>query len=103
MSRITWELEERTTDDPWIQGTITYTTRTGWTCTCGATMDRRRRKQTVEQRAAAHLIGHHGAPPPLGTDCCCGYIAPATVTTSESYAYGHLRHHERWLIEVWDA
>ena len=103
MSRITWTLEERTHDDPWTQQQETYIVRVAWACECGAVSPTRlRRSQTLEQAAAAHLASH-GAPAGARGECPCGYVTPRTVTTTESDIYGHDRHHEQWLLGVWDA
>lgn len=103
MSRITWQTEQRTVDDPWTQQQETYTVRVGWACECGATQPGRlRRRQTLEQTAAGHLISH-GAPTGTLRGCVCGYVTPRTVTTTASDIYGHDRHHEQWLLGVWDA
>ena len=106
MSRITWTLEQRTHDDPWTQQQETYTVRVAWACECGATSPRRlRRRQTLEQTAAWHLL-NHGAPRALRDGACpCGWVEtrPVASMSSEVIEARHDSHHERWLLEVWDA
>ena len=99
MSFITWDTEERVSFDPWTQQPSMATVTTGWTCTCGAKSGRPKRTDTTFTTAASHLMGKHGAP--FGGDCPCGYVE--RMADHGDDIRGHIAHHERWVVEVWDA
>ena len=103
MSRITWEIEERETYDPWAGGTQTQTVRTGWACECGQVPPTRLRSWTLEDHAARHLI-EHGAPTMTSEPCICGWVYTfIAYEDAGSIRRRHEIHHHRWLVEVWDA
>lgn len=105
MSFISFDIETRTSVDPWTQAAKTTEVRTGWACTCGATMARKlKRGQTVTTSAGAHLTAKHNAPYGSSFGCDeCGYETPDTVRTTADRIQGHAARHEQWVIEVWDA
>ena len=107
MSRITWQTEQRTSFDPWTDGDLTVTLRTGWTCgECGKTSPKKlRRHFTLEDYAAWHLAEH--VAPRLNHDgpCVCEWAEtmPIASMTSATITRRHEIHHHAWLLEVWDS
>lgn len=105
MSRITWQVEQRTHDDPWTQQQETYTVRTGWACRCGTTSPRRLRKgMTLEQLAVWHLEGHGAPRAESDGHCVCEWVyVPVAHERAGDIQRRHEQHHAEWLLGVWDA
>ena len=105
MSRITWTLEQRHGDDPWTQQQETYTVRTCWACECAAVSPKRLRKGATLEMYAAHHLAQHGAPraEPDGPCVCQWVYVPVAHEQHGDAQRRHDRHHEQWLLGVWDA
>ena len=105
MSRITWQTEQRTHDDPWTQQQETYTVRVAWACECGAASPKRLRKGTTLEMYAAHHLAQHGGPrAELDGPCVCGWVyVPVAHEMGSDAQRRHEAHHQQWLLGVWDA